>query len=115
MKKILDFLLQLIINRIFVIALVSKRNILINVFLGLSDMISAHMTTCTASEGSMKQSALDIWKSRQIHFYFDEVIQKLLTIISYQCQRFHSWMRSHGSSKHVTFAIDYVHDAPWNP
>ena len=79
-EKILNFLLRLIINKIFVIALVSKRNILINVFLGLSDMISAHMTTCTASEGSMKQSALDIWKSRQIHFYFDEVIQKLLTI-----------------------------------
>ena len=40
-EKILNFLLRLIINKIFVIALVSKRNILINVFLGLSD-ISTH-------------------------------------------------------------------------
>lgn len=53
-EKIFNFLLWLIINKIFVIVLVSKRNILINVFLGFFDMILVYMIICIVFEGLMK-------------------------------------------------------------
>ena len=75
-EKILNFLLRLIINKIFVIALVSKRNILINVFLGLSDISTHDYMYCIWRF----DETISIRYLEEIHFYFDEVIQKLLTI-----------------------------------